>query len=254
MSDNPYESPEAAEESAASHDGVPIGCMVKTFVGIVFVGLLIALLLPAVRTAGPAARRMSCTNQLKQIALALHNYHDAYGCFPPAYTIDEDGNPLHSWRTLILPFIEQQALYETIDLSKAWDDPVNKDARETQIFTYRCPEGTRAATHTSYLAVIAPDSCFQRTESRTLSDITDDPGTTMMVIEVDADHEVPWMAPVDIDEQWVLRINRLEDPPHEGGLNVAFVDGSVHFLSTETDQSHLRALISISGNDHAGDL
>ena len=82
------------------------------------------LLLPAVQAAREAARRMSCSNNIKQIGLAMQNYHTAYGTLPPAYTVDAQGRPLHSWRTLILPFIEQQALYGEIDLSKPWNDPV----------------------------------------------------------------------------------------------------------------------------------
>ena len=89
-------------------------------------GILVALLLPAVSAAREAARRTQCMNHLKQVALALHNYHDVFQAFPPAYTVDEDGKPLHSWRTLILPYLEQAALYEQIDLSKPWDAPENR--------------------------------------------------------------------------------------------------------------------------------
>ena len=88
-------------------------------------GIMAVLLIPAVSSAREAARRMQCSNNLKQIALALHNYHSAYGTLPPAYTIDVDGNRLHSWRTLILPYMEQDALYQQIDFSKPWDDPAN---------------------------------------------------------------------------------------------------------------------------------
>ena len=57
-----------------------------------------------------AGFQLLCRNNMKQIALALHHYHDAFGAFPPAYVPDEDGRPMHSWRVLILPFLEQQAL------------------------------------------------------------------------------------------------------------------------------------------------
>ena len=77
---------------------------------------------------------MQCANNLKQIALALRNYESVYHALPPAYTVDAEGKPLHSWRTLILPYLEQQALYDKIDLSKPWDDPANKEAYETDAF------------------------------------------------------------------------------------------------------------------------
>src|SRR5262245_3382414 len=65
------------------------------------------LLLPAVSVAREPARRMQCLNNLKQIALALHNYDATYGSLPPAYIADASGKPMHSWRVLILPFLEQ---------------------------------------------------------------------------------------------------------------------------------------------------
>src|SRR5206468_2619679 len=83
--------------------------------------LLICLMLPAVRTARPAAYRNQCHNNLKQIALALRNYEELYHALPPAYTTDSNGNALHSWRTLILPFLGERQLYESIDLAKPWD-------------------------------------------------------------------------------------------------------------------------------------
>ena len=90
--------------------------------------ITVAMLLPAMRTAGPAARRAQCVNNLKQIALALFNYESAYNALPPAYTVDAEGKPLHSWRTLILPYLEKQSLYDSIDLSKPWNDPANAEA------------------------------------------------------------------------------------------------------------------------------
>ena len=80
--------------------------------------------------AGPAreaAIRAQCTNNEKQIALALHNYHDQHNSFPPAFSQGKDGKPLLSWRVLILPFLDQQqALYDQFHLDEAWDSPHNR--------------------------------------------------------------------------------------------------------------------------------
>src|SRR5262245_6205217 len=70
------------------------------------IAVLIAFLLPSIRSGGEAARRAQCTNNLKQIALALYNYEQEHKVLPPAYTVDATGRPLHSWRTLILPYLE----------------------------------------------------------------------------------------------------------------------------------------------------
>src|SRR4029077_3708459 len=116
-----------------------------------------ALLLPAFRSAQPGARRAQCTNNLKQIALALHNYAQIYEALPPAHTVDANGRPLHSWRTLILPYLEQGPLYQTIDLSKPWDDPANAKANETLVPVFRCLESVGAQNKTTYLAIVAPN-------------------------------------------------------------------------------------------------
>ena len=109
--------------------------LVEVLVVLSIIAMLIALLLPATRSGRYAARRAECVNNLKQIALALHNYEQAHKALPPAYTVDANGRPLHSWRTLILPYLEQESIYRTIDLSKPWNDPANaKASRPTSPF------------------------------------------------------------------------------------------------------------------------
>ena len=101
--------------------------------------LLIALLWPIVsRDTREAGRRSQTRNDLKMIGLALHNYHDAYGVFPPAVLKNDQGTVLHSWRTLILPYLDQAPLYQKIDLSKPYNDPVNAEAYRAR---HGFPEG-----------------------------------------------------------------------------------------------------------------
>src|SRR4029453_18405554 len=153
MSANPYESPETASIPAERPAGRGGLRLVELLVVVGIIGLLIALLLPAVRYSGDAARRSQCSNNLKQIAIALHSYESDYHCLPPAYTVDATGKPLHSWRTLILPFIEQKLLYDKIDLSKPWDDPAIQAAFAANPQVYRCPSVDNPKSHTPYLAV-----------------------------------------------------------------------------------------------------
>jgi type II secretory pathway pseudopilin PulG len=216
------------------------------------IALLIALLLPATRTARPAARRAQCVNNLKQIALALHNYEQAYKALPPAYTVDANGRLLHSWRTLLLPYIEQVALYETIDLSKPWNDPANAKALKTAPPVYRCPESVGPPNTTTYLAVAGPGCCFTRGTPRRLAEITDRHQETLMVFETDEDHAVPWMAPVDADESVVLSLKTTTKLHHQGGTHASFVDGYVRYLKPSTSAAVLRALMTISGHEEIG--
>ena len=130
MTDNPYASPAPVSDTRVLKKRPRI-TFLRLFLGLAIVFVLVALLFPARRGSREAARRTQCRNNLKQIALALHNYESHYHALPPAYTIDAEGKPLHSWRTLILPWIEQVNLYNSIDLSKPWDDPANAEALNT---------------------------------------------------------------------------------------------------------------------------
>jgi type II secretory pathway pseudopilin PulG len=102
---------------------------------IAIIGILIALLLPAVQAAREAARRASCQNNLKQIGLALHNYHDALRCFP-ASTVSRPG---HTWVAFTLPYIEQRNLEAEYRWEVNWNDPLNQSAVNVHLSFLRCP-------------------------------------------------------------------------------------------------------------------
>ncbi len=263
MSENPYAaaSPESDPpklKTTAAITRLAVSGLKLNLIHLLVIGgviaVLIAIMLPATRRVRPAARRTQCKNNLKQIGLALYNYHDTYHAFPPAFTIDAYGRPLHSWRTLILPYLDQQSLYEKIDLAKAWDDPVNAEAFKTNLAVFRCPSTDCPMYHTTYMAVVGSRSCFQPTEPRSLSEITDNRSETLMVIEVASDKTVHWMAPVDTNEQFVLGFEPKTKFAHPGGLQALLADGAVRFLSANLDTAVRRALISIDGNDSVGDF
>lgn len=218
------------------------------------VGLAVALLLPTVRSSSEAARRNSCMNNLKQIALALSNYESAHGAYPPAYTIDADGRPLHSWRTLILPYMEQQALYDRIDLTKPWDDPANDQARNTVVPGYQCPshfdDDPEHAGFTTYLAVVTPDSAIRTADSLSHAELPS-PADTLLVIDALPSQATHWMSPVDADEQLLLSVDPNSERQHGGDLCLAaYADGHVYPLSGAIDAPALRAMISASAEDN----
>ena len=216
-------------------------------------GVVIALMLPPVTRGREAARRTQCKNNLKQIMLALHNYEQEHGAFPPAYTVDGDGRPLHSWRTLILPYLEQRKLYDSIDLLKPWDDPVNADAYRTVVTSYVCPTNSSFTTLTTYLGIVTPGSCLLPAEPRRLGEISDGTANTFVVFEVTPDQGVHWMQPTDADEKKVLNFALIERQPHHNGTHAALADGSIRFIGKQTDQKTLQGLISCDAGDFVGE-
>ena len=114
---------------------------------IAIIGILVSLLLPAVQSAREAARRMQCSNNLKQIGLALHNYHTAHETLPYGTPFDNAGgaDTGGTWAAMILPFIEQQNLYDSFDFTVLMTDPLNADAVQVPIETYICPSDGSAS-------------------------------------------------------------------------------------------------------------
>src|SRR5262245_48508356 len=106
--------------------------LVELLVVIAITGILIALLLPAIQAAREAGRRTGCLNNLKQIGLALTTYHDVNDVLPPAVTDDWGGSTqLHSWAVLILPYIEEQPLFELYDFPAGQNAEVNRPVVST---------------------------------------------------------------------------------------------------------------------------
>ncbi len=219
------------------------------------VGILVGLLLPAVQAAREAARRMQCSNNMKQIALAMHNYESVYKAFPPAYTVDANGQPLHSWRTLLLPYMEQNALYSQIDLNKPWDDPVNLPFSQVVIPSYACPSGhTDSPEKTCYQVVVDPAGIFTGPTPCQIRTITDGTSSTILVIETESENAVPWMAPNDADMSLFLTLGSTFRPNHTGGANVALGDGSVRFFSSNLDPNTAQAMVTKAGGESVGAL
>lgn len=116
--------------------------LVELLVVIAIIGTLVALLLPAVQAAREASRRNQCSNNLKQLGLGFHNYESAMGGFPPRrWTRDDEGKT--GWGTFILPYIEQQALYDRYNWHYDFYDPVNKEVVQTKLSTFICPSVAR---------------------------------------------------------------------------------------------------------------
>ena len=238
--------------------------LVEFLVVIAIIGILIVLLRPAVPVAREAARRMQCSNNLHRIGIALHNYHETYGSFPPAFTVDDNGRPLHSWRVLLLPFLEYgEALYKEIRLDEPWDSEYNRQFHSIQIGPdrvgpFQCPssglpgrfrrEMPDLATDLNcyYSVVIGEATPFPGAESTGFADIT--AGTSNTVFVVERLMPVCWMDPNN-EIRFSLAcdgINRkLEGigSAHPAGVNVLYGDASTRFISNTIDPDEWKELL-----------
>jgi prepilin-type processing-associated H-X9-DG protein len=220
-------------------------------------GILVALLLPAVQAAREAGRRTQCNNNLKQIALALQCYHDAHKTFPPAYIPGNDGKPMHSWRVLILPFLEQQGAYEQYNFNEPWDSPSNQLVASTAIPEYKCPSAGGEPTETNYMVITGPGAVFEGAKACSMASISDDRSNTILVVEV-VGTGVNWADPRDLDAS---KASPPFNPPrrdapgsrHPGGIQFAFVDGSARFVRDSIDPATFQGLITKAGGEQVGE-
>lgn len=226
--------------------------LIELVIVVAILAILAAFLLPNMRRSGEAARRSTCKNNFKQINIALHNYADDQGALPPAYTVDANGKPLHSWRTLILPYLDEKPLYESIDLSKPWNDPINSEAYAKTLHVYACPSANLPVGHTTSLALVGPECGFRPTKPRRFEEFQDGISNTVWVVDVSAAEAVHWMNPGDSANQFFLNFNDQSELSHSGGIQVALADGTVRFLTTNLPMATRRALSTIAGGEEVG--
>ncbi|HEV3298256.1 MAG TPA: DUF1559 domain-containing protein [Planctomycetaceae bacterium] len=135
-------------------------------------------------------------NKLKQLALAMHNYHDVHGHFPPAVVMGPDGKTPHSWRVELLPFLDEKRLYDEYRLNEPWDSPHNKVILRNMPNCFRSPFADEKSTNSSYYALVGKGTIFQGKDGMPIRDITDGTSNTLMFVE--AKRDVPWTKPADI--------------------------------------------------------
>ena len=191
-----------------------------------------------------------CTNNLKQIGLAMHNYHDTYKCFPAAVLTDENDRPMRSWRVAILPFVEEAPLYDLYDFNEPWNGPNNGRLLGSTSLVYHCPDdGVSMMLETSYVMIVGEGTIGGNPNEKIgFRDVLDGTSNTIMAMEVGG-AGISWMEPRDITVEEA--ITYITDPAasqfqqvHPGGVNVLFADGSVHFLPNSIDPQMLRAMLT----------
>ncbi|MEM7454094.1 MAG: DUF1559 domain-containing protein [Planctomycetota bacterium] len=208
--------------------------------GVATAGVAVGMLLPAVQQVREAARRTTAMNNLRQICLALHNYESAYNHFPAQAICDDDGNPLLSWRVAILPYIEQQALYDEFRLDEPWNSEHNIQLLDKIPPVYVSPN-VDLGSQTIFLGIEGENMLFNGGRELGFADIRDGTSNTIAFVEADINAAVPWTQPADyaVDPDWAgSNLGNLRP----GGFNAAMLDGSVQFIDAWIDDENLMNL------------
>jgi hypothetical protein len=215
---------------------------------------ILATLMKGVQNAKRAALTINSQGPLNQLSLALHHYHDAYGCFPPAYVVDKKGVPAHSWRVLILPYAEQTSLYRAYDFNEPWNGP-NNSRLAGQMPRIFCSPSEPESTHfTNIVAVTGPQTAFPGNSSTRLADFVDGAENTILLTEIHAS-TIPWLQPRDIDTQFATLTINGRDTVGVSSVYwrqpyVVFAD-SIHTYAVRNDTPPrlLRALTTPAGRE-----
>ena len=192
---------------------------------LIIIGMTVALLLPARQGSGLSGPRLFCVNKKKQLCAALHSYHNEYHTFPPAYTTDAEGKPLHSWRVLVLPYLEQESLFRTIRLDEPWDSDYNRQFHAQMPDIFACPVVSLEKGETAYQVLTGTGTYFPGAECRSLDDPTLDKQNTVLLVE--SRYPVCWMAPVDLSVETFETDTTPILSHHARHPNVVIADGTV---------------------------
>lgn len=196
--------------------------------------------------------RVESQNSLKQMALAMHNYQEMEKTMPPATIFDRQGQPLLSWRVLILPYIEEESLYKQFHLDEPWDSPHNLRLlpRMPRLYAPRDRSASARPYRTPYQVFVGKGAAFEGKQGLHLPEDFPD-GTANTILIVVTAELVPWTKPAD------LPFDRRRPLPALGWstekvFSVAMADGSVRIIHQQTNETTLRAAITRNGGDTLG--
>ena len=192
-----------------------------------------------------------CSNNLKQIGIGLQLYHGKHNSFPARNRTLPDDSPGVSWRVAILPYIEQQNLYDEFHLDEPWDSRHNLSLANSHPDLYACPSARGPSKIvTNYAAIGGVNGCWPNGKPIATQDITDGTSNTLLVVESHS-FNAAWSEPRDLDPatmSWSINQKVGISSGHPGGAQVLWADTSVRFLTEKVDPQVLREL----ANRHDG--
>lgn len=233
---------------------------VRWWYAVAVVGLIAVCSVSLARAVGrarEAARRSDCKCQFCSLKLAMHNYHEVHGSFPPAYVEGPDGTPWHSWRTLLLPFVDQRAIYDAYRFDEPWNGPSNRALAATVQPTWlQCPSspGRGVTPFSNYVVVAGAGTVFPGPNVTSLNEIANDEEVTL-IAEVEG-LDIHWMEPRDLAlDTMSFEINPTHGPgissSHPGGAHVQAIQDGARFMTDDSPAAELRRRLTIIPPDLA---
>lgn len=248
------ESPAALPRSKRRR-GLASGLLAAVAIGLCLscaAGVLLAIFLPTLQRASANARREQCVANLKRIGVAMQSYYADYGCFPPGYVADRKGRPLHSWRALLLPYLDP-ALAAQYHFDESWDGPRNTLLADRVPAVYRCPDDALSdvTNTTDYVVVNGTGTVFDGSKCTKMADVTDGAANTLLVVEV-VESGIVWLEPRDLrSEQITGGVNSADEVAshHTGGAHVLTADGKTHFLLESRHAVEVQEMATKAGDE-----
>ncbi|NOZ40333.1 MAG: DUF1559 domain-containing protein [Planctomycetes bacterium] len=180
--------------------------------------------------------------KMKQLGLAMHNYHDAMKKFPTAATYDSKGQPLLSWRVQLLPYLDQQKLYEQFHLDEPWDSPHNKTLIAKIPKAFQSPENPADKKHkTRFLVPVGKTTIFPGRKAMSFASIRDGSSNTIMLVQVASESAVVWTKPDDLQFDPKSPLTGIAEPK-QGWFQVTMADASTRSIPTTVKPELLRNL------------
>jgi hypothetical protein len=189
---------------------------------------LAAALLPVMQKTRAASGEAMHTNKLRQVAVAMHSFHDTHHCFPSHASYDRNGKPLLSWRVHLLPYLEEQHLYQQFHLDEPWDSAHNRALIPRMPQIYSPPPGARVVGEgkTVLMTPVGEETIFpDRTGGTQMQEIARGTSNTILLVEVTAPHAVIWTKPEDLNVNATDPLKGLFEPGQRE-VRAVFADGS----------------------------
>lgn len=250
--------------------------MIELMVVLAIIAIMVGLLMPAVQAARESARKTQCQSNLKQIGIGIHGYHNArnrlpVGCLEWRGPMSPRTNRQFAWSAFLLPYLDQQPLFDSIDFKQPYDAAVNAASAATKLSIFICPsapENESIRGKTDYGGLFGErirdrhpdDGVFLYDRRIEWDDITDGLARTLIVAEDIGGPDSEWINGRNV----FVQAGGINDPDawagdneirsqHSGGAMALFADGHVQFLANELDVQVLGALITRKGRESISD-